>query len=242
MKRNAVGSEEWSRCTTPGVGSLRGLGTLGRRPQAGKPKSLPVNRSARKRPRQSRVLPVVPLAAGGGGLAGLCLGLGLRQMMDAPLDHMAGPVAIAGGGALALAALLVSRTLRRGRASRRGCRTECGSSSTPVLLSGPSGGRRVVATGALAVHPSGSGARDAPPGPDRRCALRGVRAVRARESERAGAERVGVRLNRRAAELSGSRADAAIENAALASAGTSAARARPGQSRVQVGGNGPPRR
>ena len=80
--------------------------------------SLPVSRSARTRLRQTRNLPVVPLAAAGGGLAGLCLGFGLRQMLDASLDRVAGPLAIAGGIALAIAAFLVLRVLRRGGASR----------------------------------------------------------------------------------------------------------------------------
>ena len=77
-----------------------------------------MSRSARTRLRQTRNLPVVPLAAAGGGLAGLCLGFGLRQMLDAPLDRVAGPLAIAGGITLAIAAFLVLRALRRGGASR----------------------------------------------------------------------------------------------------------------------------
>ena len=79
--------------------------------------SLPVSRSARTRLRQTRNLPVVPLAAAGGGLAGLCLGFGLRQMTDAPLGRGTGPVAIASGIALAIAAFLGLRALRRGGAS-----------------------------------------------------------------------------------------------------------------------------
>ena len=80
--------------------------------------SLPVNRSARTDLQHTRSLPVVPLAAAGAGLAGLCLGFGLRQMIDAPLDRVAGPLAIAGGIALAIAAFLVLRALRRGGDSR----------------------------------------------------------------------------------------------------------------------------
>ena len=86
--------------------------------RAGTGKSLAVTRSARTDLRQTRNLPVVPLAAAGGGLAGLCLGFGLRQMIDASLGRVAGPLAIAGGFALAIAAFLVLRALRRGGASR----------------------------------------------------------------------------------------------------------------------------
>ena len=70
--------------------------------------------------RQTRSLPVVPLAAGGGGLAGLCLGFGLRQMIDAPPGEMAGPLAIAGGIALTVAAFVVSRGLGRNGTSGHG--------------------------------------------------------------------------------------------------------------------------
>ena len=80
--------------------------------------SLPVSRSARTDLHHTRSLPVVPLAAAGGGLAGLCLGFGLRQMIDAPLDRVAGPLAIAAGIALAIAAFLVLQVLRRGGDSR----------------------------------------------------------------------------------------------------------------------------
>ena len=69
--------------------------------------------SARTDPRQSRSLPGVPLAAGGAGLAGLCLGFGLRQMIDAPPGELSGPLAIGGGIALAIAAFVVTRGLRR---------------------------------------------------------------------------------------------------------------------------------
>ena len=77
-----------------------------------------MSRSARTDLHHTRSLPVVPLAAAGGGLAGLCLGFGLRQMIDAPLDRVAGPLAIAAGIALAIAAFLVLRVLRRGGDSR----------------------------------------------------------------------------------------------------------------------------
>ena len=77
-----------------------------------------MNRSAWTDRRQARFLPSVPLAAGGGGLAGLCLGFGLRQVIDAPPGEMAGPLAIAGGIVLAIAAFVVLRTLRRDGASR----------------------------------------------------------------------------------------------------------------------------
>ena len=73
--------------------------------------------TARTDPRQARSLPGVPLAAGGGGLAGLCLGFGLRPMIDAPPGELAVPLAIAGGIALAIAAFVVSRGLRRDGAS-----------------------------------------------------------------------------------------------------------------------------
>ena len=69
--------------------------------------------TARTDPRPTRSLPGVPLAAGGGGLAGLCLGFGLRQVIDAPLGELAGLLAIAGGIALAIAAVVVSRGLWR---------------------------------------------------------------------------------------------------------------------------------
>ena len=76
-----------------------------------------MNRSARTELRQTRSLPDVPLAAGGGGLAGLCLGFGLRQMIDAPPGELVGPLAIVGGIALAIAASVVLRALRRDGAS-----------------------------------------------------------------------------------------------------------------------------
>ena len=79
-----------------------------------------MNRSARTDLRQARFLPGVPLAAGGGGLAGLCLGFGLRQVIDAPPGEMADPLAIAGGIALAIAAFVVLRALRRDGASGLG--------------------------------------------------------------------------------------------------------------------------
>ena len=67
--------------------------------------------------RQTRTLPRVPLAAGGGGLTGLCLGFGLCRMIDAPAGEVAGPLAIAGGIALAIATSVVLRALRRNGAS-----------------------------------------------------------------------------------------------------------------------------
>ena len=76
-----------------------------------------MNGSARSGPRQARFIPAVPLAAGGGGLAGLCLGFGLRQVVDAPPGEMAGPLAIAGGIALAIAAFVVLRARRHDGAS-----------------------------------------------------------------------------------------------------------------------------
>ena len=76
-----------------------------------------MSRSAWARLRQTRRLPVVPLAAGACGLAGLLLGLGVGQMLDAPPGTMAGPIAIASGIALAIAAVLVLRTLDRSGAS-----------------------------------------------------------------------------------------------------------------------------
>lgn len=79
-----------------------------------------MNRSARTDQRQTRFLPGVPLAAGGGGLAGLCLGFGLRPVIDAPPGEMADPLAIAGGIALAIAAFVVLRALRRDGASGLG--------------------------------------------------------------------------------------------------------------------------
>ena len=59
-------------------------------------------------------------AAGGGALAGLCIGFGLGRMMDAPQGRMTGMLAIAAGIALAIAALPVLRVLRRAGASRLG--------------------------------------------------------------------------------------------------------------------------
>ena len=70
-----------------------------------------MKRSTRKDPRQ-----IVPLAAGGGALAGLCLGFALAQMEHAPSGHMAEPLAIAGGIALAITAVLVWQALRRASA------------------------------------------------------------------------------------------------------------------------------
>ena len=75
-----------------------------------------MNRSTRKDPRQTRTLPIVPIAAGGGALAGLCLGFTLAQMLDAPSGRMAEPLAIAGAIALVIAAVLVLQALRRGGA------------------------------------------------------------------------------------------------------------------------------
>ena len=80
--------------------------------------SLPVTRRARAHLGHTRTRLLVPLAAGGGALAGLSLGFGLGQMMDAPPGRIAVPLAIAGGIALAIAAFLVLRALRRGGASR----------------------------------------------------------------------------------------------------------------------------
>ena len=76
-----------------------------------------MNQSARTDQFQTRSLPVVPLAAGGGGLAGLCLGFGLRPVIDAPPGEMVGPLAIAGGIALATAAFVILRALRGDGAS-----------------------------------------------------------------------------------------------------------------------------
>ena len=76
-----------------------------------------MSRSARTDLRQTRNLPVVPLAAAAGGIAGLCIGFGLHQMMDAPQARMAGLLAIAGGIALAIAAFLVLRAVGRAGAS-----------------------------------------------------------------------------------------------------------------------------
>ena len=75
-----------------------------------------MNRPTRNGLRQTRTLPIVPLAAGGGALAGLCLGFALAQMVAAPSGRMAEPLAIAGAIALAIAAVLVLQTLRRGGA------------------------------------------------------------------------------------------------------------------------------
>ena len=72
-----------------------------------------MNRPARTHRRETRSLPVVPLAAGG---AGLCLGFGFGQMIDAPLGRGAGLLAIASGIALAAGAFFVLRALRRGGA------------------------------------------------------------------------------------------------------------------------------
>ena len=95
-----------------------------RDPQTSEPKRLPVNpvnQPARTdQQRQTRSLPVVPLAAGGGGFAGLCLGFGLCRMIDAPPGEMVGPLAVAGGFALAAAAFVVSRALRRNGVSGLG--------------------------------------------------------------------------------------------------------------------------
>lgn len=76
-----------------------------------------MNRSARTELRQTRTLPGVPLAAGAGVVAGLCLGFGLCQVIDAPPGEMVGPLAVAGGIALAIAAFLVLRALRDDGAS-----------------------------------------------------------------------------------------------------------------------------
>ena len=80
--------------------------------------SLPARHSARTHLRQARRLSVVPLAAGGGGVAGLCLGFGIGRVMDAPQGQIALPLAIVGGIAFAIAAFLVLRALGRRNASR----------------------------------------------------------------------------------------------------------------------------
>ena len=74
-----------------------------------------MSRSAWARLRQTRRVPVVPLAAGACTLAGLLLGFGVGQMLDAPPGSMAGPIAIASG--IAIAAFLVLRALDRSRVS-----------------------------------------------------------------------------------------------------------------------------
>ena len=79
-----------------------------------------MNRSARTDRRQTRSLPGVPLAAAGGAVAGLCLGFGLRPVIDAPPGELVDPLAMAGGIALAAAAFVVLRALRRDGASGLG--------------------------------------------------------------------------------------------------------------------------
>ena len=58
--------------------------------------------------------------AGGGALAGLCIGFGLGQMMDAPHGRLTGMLATAAGIAIAIAALPFLRALARASASRPG--------------------------------------------------------------------------------------------------------------------------
>ena len=77
-----------------------------------------MNRSVRTDLRLTRRPSVAAFAAGGGALAGLCIGFGLGRMMDAPQGRMTGMLAIAAGIALAIAALPVLRVLRRAGASR----------------------------------------------------------------------------------------------------------------------------
>ena len=76
-----------------------------------------MNQSARTDRRQTRSPPGAPLAACGGGLAGLFLGFGLRPIIDPPPGEIVGPLAIAGAIALAIAACVVLRALRRDGAS-----------------------------------------------------------------------------------------------------------------------------
>ena len=109
-----------------------------RDPRSPERERLPVNGSARSGPRQARFLPAVPLAAGGGGLAGLCLGFGLRQVIDAPPGEMAGPLAIAGGIALAIAAFVVLRARRRDGASGLGKDVGAAASTRHAVEHGPS--------------------------------------------------------------------------------------------------------
>ena len=94
-----------------------GLGTLATDRRAGERKTLLVNRSVRTDRRQARRPPVAAFAAGGGALAGLCIGFGLARMMDAPHARMTGMLAIAAGIAIA-SALPFVRVLARADASR----------------------------------------------------------------------------------------------------------------------------
>ena len=74
--------------------------------------------SAPARPRHTRTVPVLLVAAGGAGLAGLLLGFGLGQMVHASPGLMAGAFALAAAIALATAAFLVLRTFGHRGASR----------------------------------------------------------------------------------------------------------------------------
>ena len=80
------------------------------------------------------------------------------------------------------------------------------------------------------------------PRPDVGLMLWRVAPIRAREPERFPAERVGVRMHGRAGELSRAGAHATVEHTALPGPGAAVARARLGQRRVQLAGNGAPRR
>ena len=116
--------------------------------------SLPVTRRARAHLGHTRTRLLVPLAAGGGALAGLSLGfglgLGLGQMMDAPPGRIAGPLAIAGAIALAIATFFVLRALRRGRASRpekdHGAATSTGHAIENALAAPGCAGAHAVST------------------------------------------------------------------------------------------------
>ena len=77
-----------------------------------------MNRSVRTELRQVRRPSVVAIAAGGGALAGLCIGFGLGRMIDAPHGRMTGMLAIAAGIALATAALHLLRVVGRAGAWR----------------------------------------------------------------------------------------------------------------------------
>ena len=77
-----------------------------------------MNRSVRTDLHQTRRPPVAALTAGGGALAGLCIGFGVGRMMDAPDGRMTEMLVIAAGIALAIAALPFLRVLDRARASR----------------------------------------------------------------------------------------------------------------------------
>ena len=106
---------------------------------------------------KTRTLPVVALVAGGGALAGLCLGFGLGQMMDAPLGRGTGPFTIAVGIALAIAVFLVLRALRRGGASRveqdDGAGTSTGNAIEHALAAPGCAGTHSVSTIARAGAP-----------------------------------------------------------------------------------------